>query len=124
MRLKLLATVLLGSFLALPVSSVYASQRSDTAWQKVESGALLIDVRTPGEFAQGHLDNAINIPLENVETGFKDIAKDQPIVVYCRSGNRSGIAMKSLIKQGYINVHNGGGLSEMQEAQMNVAPLN
>jgi len=71
--------------------------------------------RTPEEFAQGHLDNAINIPLNTVETGFADIAKDRSIVVYCRSGNRSGMAMESLVKHG---------LSEMQEAQLNQAPLN
>nr|WP_254869178.1 rhodanese-like domain-containing protein [Vibrio diazotrophicus] len=110
--------------MALPAGSALASQRADAAWELIESGALVVDVRTPEEFAQGHLDNAINIPLNTVETGFADIAKDRSIVVYCRSGNRSGMAMQSLVKQGFINVHNGGGLSEMQNAQLNQAPLN
>ncbi len=122
--LKKLLALILGGAMALPATSAIASERADTAWQLVESGALLVDVRTPAEFAQGHLDNAINIPLDTVETGFNDIAKDRSIVVYCRSGNRSGIAMQSLVKQGFINIHNGGGLSEMQQAQLNLAPLN
>lgn len=121
---KKLLSLLLGSAMALPTGSALASQRADAAWELIESGALVVDVRTPEEFAQGHLDNAINIPLNTVETGFADIAKDRSIVVYCRSGNRSGMAMESLVKQGFINVHNGGGLSEMQEAQLNQAPLN
>lgn len=121
---KKLLSVLLGGAMALSAGSALASQRADAAWELIESGALVVDVRTPEEFAQGHLDNAINIPLNTVETGFADIAKDRSIVVYCRSGNRSGMAMESLVKQGFINVHNGGGLSEMQEAQLNQAPLN
>jgi len=121
---KKLLSVLLGGAMALPAASALASQRADAAWELIESGALVVDVRTPEEFAQGHLDNAINIPLNTVETGFADIAKNRSIVVYCRSGNRSGMAMESLVKQGFINVHNGGGLSEMQEAQLNQAPLN
>lgn len=121
---KKLLSLLLGSAMALPAGSALASQRADAAWKLIESGAMVVDVRTPEEFAQGHLDNAINIPLNTVETGFADIAKDRSIVVYCRSGNRSGMAMESLVKQGFINVHNGGGLSEMQEAQLNQAPLN
>lgn len=121
---KKLLSVLLGGAMALPAGSALASQRAEAAWELIESGAMVVDVRTPEEFAQGHLDNAINIPLNTVETGFADIAKDRSIVVYCRSGNRSGMAMESLVKQGFINVHNGGGLSEMQEAQLNQAPLN
>lgn len=121
---KKLLSVLLGGAMALSAGSALASQRADAAWELIESGALVVDVRTPEEFAQGHLDNAINIPLNTVETGFADIAKNRSIVVYCRSGNRSGMAMESLVKQGFINVHNGGGLSEMQEAQLNQAPLN
>lgn len=121
---KKLLSLLLGGAMALPAGSALASQRADAAWELIESGALVVDVRTPEEFAQGHLDNAINIPLDTVETGFAHIAKDSSIVVYCRSGNRSSMAMQSLVQQGFINIHNGGGLSEMQQAQLNQAPLN
>jgi phage shock protein E len=48
----------------------WASERSEQAWALVEQGALLIDVRTPGEFSQGHLTDAANLPLSTVETAF------------------------------------------------------
>lgn len=88
-----------------------ADQDPKVAWQKIEAGALVVDVRTPGEFAQGHLPNAINIPYEQINTEFanKQIAKDRSVVVYCRSGNRSGIANKMLVSEGYTHVYNGGG---------------
>ncbi|ASK53632.1 rhodanese-like domain-containing protein [Vibrio tarriae] len=93
-----------------------ASERADIAWQMIREGALLVDVRTTEEYAQGHLDNALNWPLSEVETAFQSIAKDRPIVVYCRSGNRSGMAQKHLIGQGYTQVHNGGGYEEIRQA--------
>ncbi len=102
---KLLGLILSSAMVVMSASAI-ASERADIAWQHIESGALLVDVRTPQEFAQGHLDNAINIQLDTVETGFSHIEKDRDIVVYCRSGNRSGIAMQSLVKQGFINIHN------------------
>ncbi|EHA1123644.1 rhodanese-like domain-containing protein [Vibrio navarrensis] len=110
--------------LLTPCGPLLASERAEIAWEMVESGALLIDVRTAEEFASGHLEQARNIPLSEVATGFRSIDKSQPIVVYCRSGNRSSIAMQALVKQGFINVHNGGGLSEMQQTQLEMPPLN
>ena len=80
----------------------WASERGELAWDLVEQGALLIDVRTPSEFNQGHLDGAANLPLDTINTAFSDIDKQTPIVVYCRSGNRSGQAMSYLKKQGLL----------------------
>ncbi|ENM5813057.1 rhodanese-like domain-containing protein [Vibrio mimicus] len=97
-------------------TGVVASERAEIAWQMVNDGALLIDVRTAEEYAQGHLDDALNWPLSEVETAFQSVEKDSPIVVYCRSGNRSGIAQKYLVEQGYTQVHNGGGYEEMRQA--------
>lgn len=86
-----------------------------TAWQMINNGALIIDVRTPEEFNQGHLDNAVNIPYERISSEFtkQKIVKDQDVVVYCRSGRRSGIAQASLIELGYSNIHNGGGYEQL-----------
>ncbi|EIJ2220253.1 rhodanese-like domain-containing protein [Vibrio cholerae] len=97
-------------------SGAQASELAELAWQMVNEGALLIDVRTVEEYAQGHLDTALNWPLSEVETAFSAIEKERPIVLYCRSGNRSGIAQKYLIEQGYTRVHNGGGYAEMRQA--------
>ncbi|ADN76850.1 Rhodanese domain protein [Ferrimonas balearica DSM 9799] len=98
---------------------VIASERAETAWHWVEEGALLVDVRTPGEFAAGHLPGAINIPLDQLPGRLDELgdSKSQPIVVYCRSGNRSGQALNWLSRQGYQQVQNGGGLEEMRSSQ-------
>ncbi len=94
----------------------YASERAIKAWQMLEQGALLVDVRSPEEYQQEHLKHALLIPLEQVpHHDFSD--KDQPIVVYCRIGQRSGVAQHILTQQGFTNVHNGGGLEEMKQAK-------
>ena len=103
--------------LTLLSSSVHASERAETGWDLIEKGALVVDVRTPAEFEQGHLDNAINYPLSEVATHFAKIDKDTPIVLYCRSGNRSGQAYQFLRAQGFTQIHNAGGLIEMQESK-------
>ena len=87
-----------------------------TAWTKIDSGALLIDVRTQQEFDAGHLDEAILIPFDQIGNRIENVEsdKERDIVVYCRSGRRSGIAKETLEKMGYKNVTNGGGLNDLQ----------
>ncbi len=83
--------------------------------QKISVGALVVDVRTPEEFARGHYKGAINIPLSEVPRRLSEFgAKEKPIVVYCRSGNRSGKAKSILLKNGFIDVTNGGGFRDME----------
>ena len=96
-----------------------ADQDAKVAWNKIEAGALVVDVRTPDEFAQGHLPNAINIPYQQINSAFSQqkIAKDRSVVVYCRSGNRSGIANQMLVSEGYTNVYNGGGYQVLMSQQ-------
>lgn len=69
----------------------------------------IIDVREPDEFAAAHVDRAINIPLSNIDEASKlsNLPKDATIIVYCNSGNRSGVALTILNKLGYRNVTNG-----------------
>ncbi|GGE79125.1 sulfurtransferase [Shewanella carassii] len=104
-----LTTLMFGLLLSL---SVRAEQMvPEVALTKVAQGAMLVDVRTPEEYAEGHLPEAINIPFEQIVEVFakQGIAKDTPVVVYCRSGRRSGIAKESLDNAGYQAVYNGGG---------------
>ena len=79
-----------------------------------EKGYIILDVRTPDEFADKHIPNAINIPNETI--GTEEIAglpdKDQKILVYCRSGNRSKQAAEKLVKLGYTNVVEIGGIND------------
>ncbi len=86
---------------------------SETAHQLVKDGALLLDVRTPEEFASGHLDGATNVPVQVLESKLETLTakKDQPIVVYCRSGHRSSSAAELLKKGGYTKVQNLGAMS-------------
>ncbi|WP_261858106.1 rhodanese-like domain-containing protein [Photobacterium sanguinicancri] len=106
-------------YLLLAITSFtgWASERSEQAWGLIEQGAFLVDVRTPGEFSQGHLTGSTNYPLDTIDTAFADVDKSTPIVVYCRSGNRSGQAMNYLKKAGFTQIYNGGGLEEMQSTQ-------
>lgn len=80
-----------------------------------EPGATIIDVRSPMEFQSAHVNGAINIPLEYVSGSidkFKEFSK--PLIIYCRSGNRSGLAVHILKASGVSEAYNGGGLDEMQ----------
>jgi phage shock protein E len=82
--------------------------------KKLDAGALVVDVRTSGEFAAGHYPGAINIPLAEIASRIVEFGdKNKPIVVYCRSGNRSGKARALLLEQGYKDVINGGSLTDM-----------
>jgi phage shock protein E len=63
--------------------------------------AILVDVRTPGEFAAGHIDGAINVPLQTLPGGAEAIDAERPVVVYCRSGARSARAGRILAERGY-----------------------
>ena len=79
-----------------------------------ESGYIILDVRTPEEFRERHIPNAINIPNETI--GSEDIQelpdKDQLILVYCRSGNRSKQASGKLTELGYTNIVEIGGIND------------
>jgi rhodanese-related sulfurtransferase len=73
----------------------------------VNQKAQIIDVRTPGEFKQGHLKNSKNIPLNSISSATKKIKKDKPVVLCCASGMRSANATRILKNQGY-EAYNGG----------------
>ncbi len=114
-----LTTLMFGLLLSL---SVRAEQMvPEVALTKVAQGAMLVDVRTPEEYAEGHLPEAVNIPFEQIAEAFakQGIAKDTPVVVYCRSGRRSGIAKESLEKAGYQEVYNGGGYDSLKASAGN-----
>ena len=74
----------------------------------VNDGAFLVDVRTPGEFAEGNVKGSVNIPLDQVQNQLAKFKAKENIVVFCRSGNRSGQAKSILEQNGFANVTNGG----------------
>ena len=77
--------------------------------------AVYVDVRTPQEFASGHVAGAINIPHTEMPRRWTELEeyRDQPMVVYCRTGRRSGIALDVLREHGFDQARNGGGLQDL-----------
>lgn len=75
---------------------------------KINNGAMLVDVRSQSEFASGSAKGAINIPLETIQNHLAKFKNKNHIVVFCRSGNRSGQAKSILNQLGFHNVTNGG----------------
>ena len=91
---------------------------SDEAKILVSSGALLLDVRTEDEFNDSHIPGAVFLPYDeiNAASAAKLIKTlDTPIVVYCRSGRRSDIAAKTLIKLGYTKVRDLGSITNWKK---------
>ena len=77
-------------------------------------GAVIIDVRSPGEFAGGHIKGAKNIPLNEIDTKINDIKKlNKPLIVCCASGMRSSQAT-SIFKQNGVDAINGGGWQSLE----------
>lgn len=96
------------------VSMDYISISAEEAKEMMNSECIILDVRTDEEFAEGHIENAILIPVteisERAETELPD--KKQLILVYCRSGNRSKTAASQLAELGYDNVYEFGGIND------------
>jgi len=114
-----LAMGVLGVFLALRLfnGGIGAVDKKEVI-SHIKEGALIVDVRTGEEYASGHYANAKNIPVDQVESRLKEFGdKDRKIVVYCRSGGRSSKAKSILEANGFKNIVNGGGLSDMPEVK-------
>ena len=81
------------------------------------AGAAWIDVRTPAEYANGHLPQAQHIPFDTIEVGVAELglAKSAPIYLYCAVGGRADKARRTLLAQGYTNVTNLGGLDDARQ---------
>lgn len=84
--------------------------------KEIYNKSTIVDVRSPEEFAGEHFANANNIPLDQVQQRINEFKQMQkPIVVYCRSGNRSGMALTILQQNGINEVVNGGGLDDLKQ---------
>ena len=85
------------------------------AKEEIDKGDVtILDVRNEDEYYSGHIENSILIPVNDIEKEAENILKDkdQKILVYCRSGNRSSQASKLLVKMGYTNVYDFGGIKD------------
>ncbi len=81
--------------------------------EKIRSGAKIIDVRSPQEFAAASYPGAKNIPVDVLPSRLADLPRDRPVVLYCASGTRSARAARILKQAGFTDVTNAGGLRSM-----------
>ena len=83
--------------------------------QMIKDGAIILDVRSKGEFESGHIKGAINIPVDQLGNNLNKLKNHKtPIITCCASGMRSASARSILISKGYSEVYNGGGWSSLQ----------
>jgi len=111
--LRRLLAVLLWSLAAMACDGGTRTSSSVTAAEAhalVADGATLLDVRTDGEWAAGHLEGALHVPVDEVPARMAEIPKDRPVIVYCASGRRSASATSVLREAGY-DARNLGGMS-------------
>ena len=112
----LMALLLLAGCGAQPEESAYRQINAEEAATMIEeeSNYIILDVRTAEEYSERHIPGAINIPNETI--GNEEITrlpdKEQLILVYCRSGNRSKQASEKLVKLGYTNIVEFGGIND------------
>jgi rhodanese-related sulfurtransferase len=122
--------ILVGTAIALLLLAVRGFSSADAGVSVAQAAAMtkekkdlqLIDVRTQGEYAAGHLAQARLIPLQELETRLGEIDKSKPILLYCRTGHRSGQALKLLAGKGFPDVrHIEGGMVAWQAAGLPVS---
>lgn len=78
----------------------------DSLPQRLSEGVILIDTRTAEEYEMGHIEDAVNIPVDEIRNRLKEIPKDKPLIVYCAVGLRGYLASRILMQHGYADVYN------------------
>lgn len=117
---KLLSAVFASALLLTSCSSGGSATdlgTKDFAAKIAEPGVVVLDVRTAGEFAEGHLENAINIDVEGgqFDAGIAQLDKTKTYAVYCRSGRRSGVAVGKMSDAGFTSLFNlNAGITDWQ----------
>jgi rhodanese-related sulfurtransferase len=96
------------------LKSVFGTSGVDTeAHARIARGALVVDVRTPEEYASGHFRAAKNIPVQSLASRASELPKNRPLVLYCRSGARSASAKRLLESLGFGDVYDAGGIHRL-----------
>src|SRR5271157_3463290 len=90
------------------IKTLFGIEKTDYA-QLMANGAIILDVRSNGEFALGHIEGSVNIPVNKLADNLNKLKdKKKPIITCCASGMRSASAKGMLENNGYVNVYNGG----------------
>lgn len=92
------------------LKKIFGSGPSVDYGKMVAEGAIILDVRSRGEYASGHINGSINIPVDELANQLNKLKdKSKTIITCCASGMRSGSAKNILESKGYTSIHNGGG---------------
>ena len=112
--LPLIIVAIIGGFLLLRMRG---SVSTEDARRYLREGALLVDVRTPAEFADGSVSGAVNVPLSDLPDAMTNHCRDKSrvLLLHCQSGGRSGMAAMKLRAAGYTRVFNVGSLGAAQK---------
>ena len=112
----MLSKIILGVVAILAIAVLYLKFTAvrisgPDARELVAEGALLVDVRSSGEYEDGGIEGSINIPIQELAGRLDELGgQDRPIVVYCQSGGRSAMAKRMLESNGFTEVHDLGGI--------------
>ncbi len=99
------------------IFSLTACQADTSDMTQWLANGVIIDTRTVEEFNSGHIEGAVLVPYDVIAQRIASVVPDKstPVLLYCRSGRRAGIAEKTLLNMGYTQVKNVGGLTDMQK---------
>ncbi len=97
------------------IRSLFGKKSQENYAELMGRGAQIIDVRTPGEYQNGHIHGSINIPLDTLQKNLSKIKKDRPVITCCASGMRSLSAKSILAANGFTEAYNGGGWASLQQ---------
>lgn len=97
------------------LQSIFGGGTKEDVGAMIKGGATILDVRSPGEYAGGHVKKSVNIPLDQLKSRMGELDKSKAIVTCCASGMRSSSARKVLLKEGFESVANGGSWTSLQK---------
>ncbi len=93
---------------------IFSGDKGPSLDEMMANGAVIVDVRSKAEFAGGHLDNSINIPLDSLKANINQLDPAKPVITCCASGIRSASAKNILKSKGFEQVRNGGGWASLK----------
>ena len=96
------------------LKKIFGSAPKTDYKELVRDGAIILDVRTKGEYQGGHIRNSVNIPLQSLQANLSKLKKDKPIITCCASGMRSASAKSILKSNGFNEVYNGGAWTSLE----------
>ena len=111
-------SIIWGAMLGALLFSMFQTKKKNPELHELlNEGALLLDVRTRGEYASGHVQGSKNIPLDELGKSLHQLDKEQVIIVVCASGMRSSNAVSQLKRNGFTNCRNGGSWKNFKNKQ-------